>query len=481
MIKGSFSRSKPILNKTYINRLCLAIFALFSFYLLQKNDYVWKWVESLSLFTTDVDFLHRFLQIPGGLLSYIGCYLTQLLYYPILGSIFFVGLLCTVQQLTYRAFRFTASLYLISFLPSFMLLTSVLNVGYTWVTLKSPGHFFVPVLGCILFLTCLIIYRHIKLYYLRILAIALIIIAYPLFGFYALFTASICLLYEWQFRENKIRQIAMLIVGLFSVWLIPKLYYFTINSTEQEFSRIYVAGLPSFFIRHSELMLWVPFLILFSCYILFAIFPLHRKKECKSIHFYISLLFYFAAVIFTIKQMYQNENFESSVRSNLAIDNANWTQVLDAAYSVKGSPTRDVVINERIALMQLGKPLPKKELPPLLPVYKDSRPGIFTFMQLCGLSMHYYMGQINLCYRWSMELSVEYGWRVSCLKYMVKCSLVNGELNLAQKYNDILKKTAFHKSWAEEYQQYIDYPERMKLNKEFISISGIHLPDTFIE
>lgn len=82
-----------------------------------------------------------------------------------------------------------------------------------------------------------------------------------------------------------------------------------------------------------------------------------------------------------------------------------------------------------------------------------------------------------------MELSVEYGWRVSCLKYMVKCALLQGEYALANKYNNLLMKTAFHKDWAKKYQTYIDHPERMKENQEFTQISALmqELPNMFIE
>ena len=86
---------------------------------------------------------------------------------------------------------------------------------------------------------------------------------------------------------------------------------------------------------------------------------------------------------FTAQQMYRNENLEASVRASLAMEDGNWSKVLEAVNQVEGSPTRDVAIEKRIALMQMNMPQPSEELPPLLAVYKDSRPGIFTFMQLC--------------------------------------------------------------------------------------------------
>lgn len=468
-------------HSIYIKGGSICVFILFAFYLLLRNDYIWKWVEGLSLFIPDADFFHKFLLMPGGLLAYVGCYLTQFLYYPVIGCTLFVGLLYVVQLLTTKIVRFPSFLYPLSFFPSLMLLTAVLNVGYTWITLKSPGHFFVPALGCIFFLSCLMAYKRIHFFPLRVLSVFLIAATYPLFGFYALFATGLCLLYEWRIKHSELKYLAIFIIGLASIILIPKLYYFTINSTEQEISRLYVAGLPTFFIRRAELMLWMPFLLLLGYYVLLTLFPLTERTKHLSKWLVISISIYAMAMIFTAQQMYRNENFEASVRASLAMEDGNWSKVLEAVNQVQGSPTRDVAIEKRIGLMQMNMPQPSDELPPLLEVYKDSRPGIFTFMQLCGLPMHYYMGQINLCYRWGMELSVEYGWRVSSLKYMIKSALLQREFSLAQKYNDVLKKTAFHKDWAEKYQHYIDSPKRMKSDKEFIKISNIKISDTFVE
>lgn len=467
-------------------RLYDTLFTLFAFALLAVHGYVWQWVEGLSLFLPDADFFRQFLYIPGGMTAYAGCFLTQSLHYPVVGSLLFVALLLLVQRLTVAVFRLPKACYPLSFLPSFLLLTAVLNMGYTWITLKAPGHFFAPTLGCCFFLACAYLYQRIKHTGLRLLFALLLLASYPLFGFYALCAGGLCLLSERAMQANEKKYACMVAVGIALIWLVPQVCYYTFDSTQQEISRMYLAGMPTFFVRRAELMLWMPFLLLFGCYLLLALLAFFTPsgRACPPrLKRWGPAVCYLAFMVFTVSQTYRNENFEAAVRASLAIEEEDWGKVLEATRQVKGSPTRDVAIDEKLALTLLGRPQVQSEMPPLLEVYKDSRPGFLTFTQLCGLPMLYYMGQTNLCYRWGMEISVEYGWRPACLKYMVRCALLQGETALARKYNDLLKRTAFHKEWAERYQPYIDQPELIHKSKEFTRIAEMAktMPDMFID
>lgn len=467
----------------FYKRGCDLLFLGFAFFLLIKYIYVWKWVEGLSLFVSDTAFFQPFLRIPGGILAYAGSFLTQFFYYPIVGCVFFAGLLYGVQRLTVFAFRIPDRLYPCSFIPAYFLLTAIVNVGYTWATLKAPGHVFAPALGCCFFLLAASVYRRIGNPYIRMLAVLLVAATYPFFGFYALFGAGLCLVHEVLERTGKIRFL-LLLVGIAAVWLIPKLYYYGVDATEQEISRLYIAGLPTFFIRRAELMLWMPFLLLFGCYALLALFSETFRKDQEIFAPWetkVSLTAFFAALLFTVSQVYENDNFKAGVRSALAIEADDWSKAAEAVAEVKNNPTRDVAINRQLACLYLGKPQPQAEIPPLPVTYKDTRPGILTFMQLSGLQMNYYGGQTNICYRWAVELSIEFGWQVSRLKLLVKCALLNGEQELAQKYNNRLKRTLFHKAWAEKYQQYIDHPEQMKQDPEFARILVDPSPNRFVE
>ena len=60
-----------------------------------------------------------------------------------------------------------------------------------------------------------------------------------------------------------------------------------------------------------------------------------------------------------------------------------------------------------------------------------------------------------------MEDGVEFGWKVEHLKFMARCALLKGEWKVAGKYLNLLKKTRFHREWAERYERFIGHPERM--------------------
>lgn len=481
--KGIAQKREEVGFSRFYKRGFDLLFGGFAFLLLMKYAYVWKWVEGLSLFTPDAVFFQPFVKIPGGMLAYAGSFLTQFLYYPAAGCLLFGALLYAVQRLTAHAFRISDRFYPCSFIPSLWLLTAVVNVGYTWATLKAPGHFFVPALGCCFFLSALNGYRRVGNPYAQMTMTFLLLAAYPFFGFYALFGAGLCWVHEVVEGSGKMRFL-LLPIGVAAIWLVPKLYYYGVDGTEQEISRLYIAGLPPFFIRRAELMLWMPFLLLFGCYALFALLPeVFSKQDGKFAVWerrgaFIALG---AALLFTVSQAYENENFKAGVCSNLAIEAGQWDKAVEAVAQAGKNPTRDVAVNRQLACLYAGKPQSRAELPPLPAAYKDARPGILTFMQLSGLQMNYYGGQTNICYRWAVELSVEFGWQVSRLKLLVKCALLNGERELAQKYNDRLKQTLFHKAWAAKYQQYIDSPQRMKQDREFARILIDPSPNRFVE
>ena len=78
-----------------------------------EHEYLYR-VQELSLWLpTEVYFDER-MMVPGGLMSYIACFLTQFFYYPMLGSLLFVGLLFLVQLLTQKVFDIPARWGLLS-------------------------------------------------------------------------------------------------------------------------------------------------------------------------------------------------------------------------------------------------------------------------------------------------------------------------------------------------------------------------------
>ncbi len=163
----------------------------------------------------------------------------------------------------------------------------------------------------------------------------------------------------------------------------------------------------------------------------------------------------------------------AEVKMAAAVDKGDWRKVTVIAGNMRGTPTRDVVLNNNLAIFKLGYNPGKgvMDINSVVPT-RSVRPGM-ALMMMSGRSLFYNYGKINESYRWCMEGTVELGLRVTCLKYMVKCALLNQEYALAQKYNTVLSQTMFHHKWAEKYQRYIDDPRLMKEDKEMNAIRSL--------
>lgn len=92
--------------------------------------------------------------------------------------------------------------------------------------------------------------------------------------------------------------------------------------------------------------------------------------------------------------------------------------------------------------------------------------------QIGGKLVYYHYGKENFCYRWCMEDGVEFGWKAETFKLMVRNSLLNHEWTVARKYLDLLKKTRFHRQWAEHYEALLKTPEAFDLDKLEASVKA---------
>jgi hypothetical protein len=112
-------------------------------------------------------------------------------------------------------------------------------------------------------------------------------------------------------------------------------------------------------------------------------------------------------------------------------------------------PTRAIVMMRNLALSRLGRQANEMYL------YKNGSkryeaPFDMRLMLCVGPLMYYQYGMLNYCNRLSTEMGVEFGWRVSNLKLLAKCTILNKEDSEARKYLNLLKHTTFYADWAEK-------------------------------
>ena len=100
-----------------------AIFVAITWALLNifEHEYLFR-VQELSLWLPTQNYFDERMLVPGGLMSYIACFLTQFFYYPLLGSLLFVGLLFVVQLLTQKVFALPSRWGMLSIIPGALIL-----------------------------------------------------------------------------------------------------------------------------------------------------------------------------------------------------------------------------------------------------------------------------------------------------------------------------------------------------------------------
>ncbi len=471
-----FSLSDKTLSLS-IRWLCVLLFVFTACYYtaIHNKNFLLK-IQELSLFLPTKLFFYDSMKTAGGFLTYCGTFLTQFFYYPWLGSVIFILMLFLVQWLVFKTYQIPSRFFPITFIPSQALLLAFSELGYVIFTLKSPGYVYSNMLGVIVILCFLYAYRSISSWLTRGVLITLFVLAgYPLFGFYALFSAFLCVAFElFSFFRDKNKNILINIALTFLfIGLVPYIYY-GYYYTQMRFEYIYIAALPAFYFTRAELVLWLPFIALFFSLLFYCVF-LFRQPANKKISKSSILVFciYLLGLWGVHHYSFEDKNFRTAIDIDLAISKNDWKQVAEIAARSTENPTRLIMMDTNLALQKLGLAGDKmfhynKESVPF-----NSPRSNLLMLHLGVKALYFQYGKVNFCYRWCMEDMVEYGMKVEYLKYMVKCALLNKEYILAQKYNDVLSKTLFHKQWAKKYQEYINKPELMDQDPEFISIKPL--------
>jgi hypothetical protein len=456
-----------------INTLFFILFSLLALYLtvIHNRDYLFK-LQDLSLFLPTKMFFIDTVKIPGGFLTYVGLFFTQFFYYPWLGGVIFISLLLVVQFLTAKAFNLRSMIFPLSFIPSSLLLLALSQLGYYIFILYLKGYVFSHLFGIIITLGVFWIYRNIRKSNFRLIfSLLFILFFFPTLGFYSLFTAFLFVLFEAVAikKDNRKEHFISIVLTLIFIFAVPFFFNRFIYVTTI-FPNIYVEGLPSFSIT-LDYSLYLPLLSLFI-FLIGLTFNFLPVKSTQRLHLKIfsssSLILAFT-LIMVFYCSYNDENFRTELAMDRAISTNDWNKVLKLSDNLKGEPTRLIVMDTYLALRKLHIAGDK------MFSYKNGKKHFHTKKQIllietAGKMLYYQYGKANYCYRWCMEDMMNNGMKVENLKYFVKSCLLNKEYSLAQKYNDVLMKTLFTKSWAKKYQKYIENPETMVTDPEFKGI-----------
>ena len=436
----------------------------------RESDYLWK-VQELNLFLNTKLFFTQQLVVPGGMLSYLGTYFTQFFYHPWQGVVMLCLWWLLLIWLTKKAFRVPTKWTLVLLVPVALLLLGIVTLDYWIYYLKMRGHFFAPTIGTTVAVASVLLYRSLPSRYglATLWVVVSVALLYPFFGAYALGAAVLMAMMTWSL-ENRTwlwRGIDTL-VAVAAVVLIPQLYYQHVFY-QTNIDDIYRAGLPLFTVVEDYPHYYLPLQLLALFYVVLAATMWVKRSEAvkRTLAWATANIVLVAVVVWgALHFWYTDYNFHKELSMQRCIEQQNWEGVVNEAKDLKEEPTRAIVMMKNLALFRLGRQ--GDEMYHYRTGAKAPNSPIPVHMiQIIGRNIYYNYGHLNFCYRWCLEDGVEFGWRAEYLKYLTRCSLVNGEYQVARKYINMLKQTKFHRDWAVAQEKFLDNEKALQADKGY--------------
>ena len=449
----------------------IAALALIAGLLLGYERFVmWK-IQEQNLFLDTPLFFRELMVQPGGLLSYAGCFLTQLLYYPVLGVAVLCALWWLLLWLMRRTFCVSETWAPLLLVPVALLLVANVDMGYWIYPVKLRGWYFVATLGMTAIVALLWAYRRLSPSRLwrRLLLVAVTVAGYPLMGTYALAATVLMALWCWRLDSQRWQAATDGVLALITVAAIPLLCYHYVYY-QTNIVNLWWMALPTFKILEEDTMYYVPYALLAVCLLLLTLCRWDQaatsiSKSRRRVQQTVVVIVLAATAAGVWKGWMKDENFHRESAMQYYADQARWEEVLAEAAKQQDVPTRSIVMLRNLALSRLGRQGSEQYL------YRNgSKKPAVSFAppssMIVGSLIYYHYGMLNDCHHMCIEGGVEFGWRVEHLKYMARCTLMSGETNALYKYTRLLKHTLFHGAWADHMETLQQQPQQRREDKE---------------
>lgn len=424
--------------------------------LIFEADFLWKLQEQNLHLDTPIFFKEQ-MAVPGGLLSWAGTWLTQLFFYPWLGTLALCACWLLLMWLVKRAFALGNEWLPLALAPVGLLLLTIVDMGYWVYLLKLPGHAFVGTLGAIAVAALLWAFRALANFNfqwsmvngrsLRLLFIAVTAFAgYPLLGIYGIAATLLMGLYTWRFDQPMKAKVAGSALAAAGAALAPLLcYHYAYHETN--LANIYYAELPLYFLQEEYHAYYLPYYGLALFFVLMVLIRLDGIKRFRRIAAQVLVL---GALIWAVvNYWYKDENYHHELRMQRCIEQNDWQGVVSEAALQEDEPTRAIVMMRNLALSRLGRQADEMYLYPNGSKRYEA-PFDMRLMLCVGPMIYYHYGMINYSARLCTEMGVEFGWRVENLKLLAKCAILNKEEGRTRKFLNLLKHSTFYDDWVEE-------------------------------
>lgn len=430
---------------TYIIVWFVALAVIAGALLLYEGNLLWK-LQEMNLFLNTSMFFREQMLVPGGLLSWVGTFFTQLFCWPWLGALTLCAWWLLLMWMTKRTFRIPSQWACLMLVPVGLLLLTIVDFGYWLYVLKQQGYAFVSTLGTVAVVALLWTYRSLpaKRYLRTVFVFVACAVGYPLFGIYGLAAPLLMALWSWRLKEHAL---ADTVVALLCVVAVPLLCYrFVYYQTN--LANIYYAALPLYYVTENSPAYYTPFYLLGLFFTVLILLPF--KAVAKPLKPLLVQAVVLAVLVFgVVHYWFKDENFHRELAMMHSVEQLDWEGVLREAAQQQDEPTRAIVLMKNLALARLGRQASEMYL------YKNgskayAAPFGMRTMLVVGPLVYYQYGLLNYSARLCTEMGVEFGWRAEHLKTLAKCAVLNGEKAPARKYLGLLGHAPTFSGWASE-------------------------------
>jgi hypothetical protein len=458
------------------------LFLLFYLYFAFFNKYHILYLEQNQLFLWNLDFLKEQFSLPGGFTIYAGSFFTQFFVSYWLGALIYTLNALTIFVLTLYIFkRHNFSNIILCLVPVWLL--TILH--------SSELFTFSQAIGFLLLISFFALYITVKKTVNRyVLFFAGWTVLYILAGGFAVPVIILCVLHEILFRKQKSSYLISafyVITGVMAPYLFSKLIFYIQPDkiftwpVNFELSSYYLYALIIFFV-------WFPLVLIVSYFLNRRMSLLNNLLSWNFVNV-LAGTFIILFMGFTIYKYAFNKKADLMLGIDYHVQKTEWEKVLKLSERYPGYNTL-VIYYTNIALYKTGQLFDKMFNYPQIGSRGLRLQWARNLNLFFGGELFYQLSYNNESIHWAFEALVAKGLNPRSLKRLIVGFMVNGNLNIAGKYINILKQTLFYRKWAQKHEAYLSDPALAKHDSEisrnidlraysnfFSEVEGMNLQD----
>ena len=408
--------------------------------------------EQTQMFLFSWDYFLRYLNLPGGLTSYLASFLVQFFHYRALGIMIYLSVfLCfyAVFKQVLEKFSLFKDSFLIAFIPGLLFLPASVHILFD----------LADELAVIIALYGFIILAGVasKRFYYFLIPLTVTVL-YALVGGCVLISLTLFVLFSvFRQTKNNMRQIATGILSLLIPLILWYIFYM-VSFTNACFALTHFRY-PEARLLDSRGMAWLAAGVIPLIGLLFQ-----KIRTGKKWMLFCDITLAVIILIVIVKQ--NRSELENNIMMGFFAENHQWENILTTHKKTSINPVSCYYTN--LALQKTGQMAEK-----MFHYEQTGISGLFVekkdyFSSSVKSDLFYQLGWINPAQQYAYESMIAYSSvkepNIRNMKRLLDCAVVRQDSLLAFKYEKILNKTLFYKDYAKKQH----YPPAIKMKNTII-------------